>query len=265
MLSDCLGCPLDHAVAFAGLLVFHLAGRRDLETLFGAGFGLQFGHLALLIGCADKPHGRNMLVSLLAWSGGSGLSVNRGHGSPYWPGSDGRRYGRGGALMQPIGRSLLIDEKMPMHRSGASRASADRNMLSVLAWRQDHDHLAALEFRLLLDLCNWTDIVLHTVQQFGAQLLVRHFTAAKAQGDFDLIAVLKEALHRAHFYLVVVVVDHRPELDLLDLDDFLFFAGFRRLLLRLVLVLAVIQDFADRWRRVGGNFHQVETRCLRHV
>src|SRR5262249_60512533 len=83
---------------------------------------------------------------------------------------------------------------------GASRASADRNVLSVLTWRQDHDHLATLEFRLLLDLRHWTDIVLPAVQQFGAQLLVRHFTAAKAQGDFDLIAVLEEALHRAHFY-----------------------------------------------------------------
>jgi hypothetical protein len=73
MLSDRLGCPLDHAVAFAGLLVFHLAGRRDLETLFGAGFGLQLGHLALLIGRADKPHGRKMLVGFLAWSGVLGI------------------------------------------------------------------------------------------------------------------------------------------------------------------------------------------------
>src|SRR5262245_59610294 len=37
----------------------------------------------------------------------SGLSVNRRHGSPYWPGDDGRRYGRGGPPMQPLAiRSL---------------------------------------------------------------------------------------------------------------------------------------------------------------
>src|SRR5262245_22393820 len=37
----------------------------------------------------------------------SELSVNRRHGSPYWPGNDGRRYGRGGRPMQPLAiRSL---------------------------------------------------------------------------------------------------------------------------------------------------------------
>src|SRR5664279_5653212 len=50
MLADLLGGPLDHAVSFAGLLVFHLASGGDLEALFSARFGLQLGHFALLIG-----------------------------------------------------------------------------------------------------------------------------------------------------------------------------------------------------------------------
>src|SRR5215813_977723 len=63
MLADRLGGPLDHAVAFSGLLVFHLAGRGDLEALFSARFGLQLGHLALLIGVLrTSPHGRNVLI-----------------------------------------------------------------------------------------------------------------------------------------------------------------------------------------------------------
>jgi len=62
-----------------------------------------------------------------------------------------------------------------------------------------------------------------------------------------------------------VIFDHWPELDLLDLDDFLFFAGFGRLLLRLVFVFAVIQDLADRRCRVGSYFDQVEPRGLRHL
>src|SRR5215470_19152187 len=37
----------------------------------------------------------------------SELSVNRRHGSPYWPGDDGRRYGRGGPPMQPLAIRLL--------------------------------------------------------------------------------------------------------------------------------------------------------------
>jgi hypothetical protein len=55
-----------------------------------------------------------------------------------------------------------------------------------------------------------------------------------------------------------VIVDHRPELDLLDLDDLLFLAGFRRLLLRLEFVFAVIQDFGDRRHRIGGDLDQIK-------
>jgi hypothetical protein len=55
-----------------------------------------------------------------------------------------------------------------------------------------------------------------------------------------------------------VIVDHRPELDLLDLDDLLFLAGFRRFLLRLELVLAVIQNLGDRRNRIGGDLDQIK-------
>lgn len=55
-----------------------------------------------------------------------------------------------------------------------------------------------------------------------------------------------------------MIVDHRPELDLLDLDDLLFLAGFRRLLLRLEFVLAVVQDFGDRRNRIGGDLDKIK-------
>jgi hypothetical protein len=55
-----------------------------------------------------------------------------------------------------------------------------------------------------------------------------------------------------------VVVDHRPEFDFLDLDDLLALAGFGRLLLLLVLELAVVEQFADRRRGVGGDFDKIE-------
>src|SRR5579872_667101 len=48
-LPDLLLCPLDHAMALAALGVQHLAGGGHLEALFGARFGLQLGHLALLL------------------------------------------------------------------------------------------------------------------------------------------------------------------------------------------------------------------------
>src|ERR1700752_4695259 len=99
---------------------------------------------------------------------------------------------------------------------------------AVLARRQHHDHLAAFEFWFLLDFGDRPGVGLHALKQLGAELLMRHFAAAEAQGDLDLVAFLEEALHGAHFDLVVMVIDHRPELDLLDLDDLLLFAGFCR-------------------------------------
>ena len=59
-----------------------------------------------------------------------------------------------------------------------------------------------------------------------------------------------------------MVVDHRPELDLLDLDHFLFLAGFGRLLLRLVLVLPVIEKLADGRGRIRGDLDQIEPGLL---
>src|ERR1043165_2061655 len=48
-LADLLLGPLDHAVALAALGMHHLAGGGHLEALFSARFGLQLGHLALLL------------------------------------------------------------------------------------------------------------------------------------------------------------------------------------------------------------------------
>src|ERR1700759_3493248 len=48
-LADLLLGPLDHAVALAALGGHHFAGGSHLEALFSARFGLQLGHLALLL------------------------------------------------------------------------------------------------------------------------------------------------------------------------------------------------------------------------
>src|SRR5215813_7882927 len=57
-LADLLLGALDHAVTLAGLLVEYHPGRSHLEALFGAGFGLELGHLALLCGGRHGPAGR---------------------------------------------------------------------------------------------------------------------------------------------------------------------------------------------------------------
>jgi hypothetical protein len=115
--------------------------------------------------------------------------------------------------------------------------------------RQHHHHLTAFEARVLLDLGESCDVGLDAIQQARADLLVRHFASAIAQGDLHLVAFLEEALHRLHLHVIVVIVDHRTELDLLDLDDLLALARFGRLLLRGIFELPVIEKFADR--RIG--------------
>src|SRR5579863_5070242 len=54
-LTNLLLCPLDHAVALAALGMHHLAVGSHLEALLGARFGLQLGHLALLLPQKNPP------------------------------------------------------------------------------------------------------------------------------------------------------------------------------------------------------------------
>jgi len=53
-------------------------------------------------------------------------------------------------------------------------------------------------------------------------------------------------------------VDHRAQLDFLDLDDLLLLARLGRLLLLLVLVLAKIEDLGDGGFGGGGDFAEIE-------
>ena len=66
-------------------------------------------------------------------------------------------------------------------------------------------------------------------------------------------------MHGAGLDLIVVRVDVRTQLDFFDFDDLLPLARLSLLLLLLELVLAVIQDFADRWLGVWRHLNEVQT------
>jgi len=55
-----------------------------------------------------------------------------------------------------------------------------------------------------------------------------------------------------------VVVDHRPELDLLDLDHLLFLSGFGRLLLRLIFIFTEIENLADGRNGIRCDLDEIE-------
>src|SRR5262249_51632572 len=115
-------------------------------------------------------------------------------GSPVSRSASARVYGRGVPTWQPKCRR-------PRPRPRASCTAAYR-----LSWRQHHHHLAAFEPRFHLNLGDLDGVVLDAIEQLDSELLVRHFAAAKAQGDLDLMAFLEEALHRAHLHVVIVVI-----------------------------------------------------------
>src|SRR5215472_4546664 len=185
-------------------------------------------------------------------------STSRRHGSPIGRAADGRRYGRCHAAWQP-----------PPQPARATPAPAwrapNRQGARPLSGREHHDHLPAFEFRLLLDLGHGRHVVAHPVEQLEAKLLVGHLAATKTQRDLDLVALVEESPDRAHFHVVIVIIDHRPELDFLDLDDLLFLARLGGLLLFLVLELTKIEDFTDWGRHVGGDFDEIESRLQRNI
>src|SRR3954453_22860470 len=128
-----------------------------------------------------------------------------------------------------------------------------------LSRRENHDHLPPLEARLHLDLGHFRCIFLDAIEELRAEFLMRHLAAAEAQRHLDLVALLEEPLHRAQFHLVIMIVDHGPVFQLLDLDDLLLFARFGGLLLFLIFVFAVVEDLDDRRRGVGRDLDQVES------
>src|SRR6266700_4144552 len=152
--------------------------------------------------------------------------------------AEGRRYGRWALCWQPPGYA----SRQPLARG------------------EHHDHLAAFEFRLLLDLGHRREVAADALEQFGAELLVGELSAAEAQGDLGLVAFLAEPPDRAHLHVVIVIVDHGPELDFLDLDDLLLLARLGGLLLLLVFEYAVVEDLADRGGLVGDDLDEVQPR-----
>src|SRR5215831_14887525 len=124
--------------------------------------------------------------------------------------------------------------------------------------RQHHHHLPAFHARLRFHFGDGLGVGLHALQNLPAELLVGELAAAKPQRHLHLVAVFEKPLDGAHLHVVVVIVDAGPHLDLFDFDDLLPLAGFCRLLLLLVFVLAVVEDLGHRRRGIRRYLDKVE-------
>ena len=109
-----------------------------------------------------------------------------------------------------------------------------------------------------LDHAGVADVLNEAVDDVVAELAVGHLPAAEAEAGLHLVALIEEADGLIFLGLVVVFVDGDGELDFLNDDDLLLFAGGALALFFFVEVAAVVLDTADGRDGVGRDFDQIE-------
>src|SRR5207302_6717364 len=100
------------------------------------------------------------------------------------------------------------------------------------------------------------------VQEIASQVGVGHLAAAELHRHLDAVALIEELGGTPCLGAQVVGIDLDPEADLLEGLRLLLLLGFALALLDLVLVLAVVEDAADRRDRVRRDLHEVEALLL---
>src|SRR5690348_14129447 len=134
-----------------------------------------------------------------------------------------------------------------------------RLCFTLLPVRTDHhDHVPPVLLGLRLDEAELFNVAGETLQQTEPQLGPRLLTSPEHDRHLDLVARLEEPLDVALLGAVVVRVDLRAELDLLDDRLRLVLARFPGLDRGLVLVLAVVHELGDRGPGSGCHLDQVE-------
>jgi hypothetical protein len=127
---------------------------------------------------------------------------------------------------------------------------------------QDHGHVPALQFGVLLDRGQILDVVDNPVEHAAGQIGVRDFPAAEHQRHLGLVLLVQEFPDVPELELIVVLFGLGPDFDFLDLDGGRFFLGFLLLFTLLVFVTAEIHNPAHRGVRFRGHFHQIQTGFL---
>lgn len=126
---------------------------------------------------------------------------------------------------------------------------------------QQHRHAPTFHRWFLLNFAEELHFVSETIHQPESEFLVGNFPAFKAAGDQDFVALRKEFGRALEAHVEVVGIGSRLDAHFLDL-------GLVGLLVRLffllaILVLAVIEDLANRRAFVGVDFNQIKPRRFR--
>src|SRR4030095_265930 len=121
--------------------------------------------------------------------------------------------------------------------------------LRLLVRRDDHRHVAPVLLRGGLDDAEVAHVLGQPLQQPEPELRAGLLATPEHDRDLDLVAAFEEAPDVPALGLVVVLVDLRPELLLLDRGELLVAAGLPGLLRALVLETAVVHELAYRRAR----------------
>src|SRR4051812_8568291 len=154
---------------------------------------------------------------------------------------------------------------------GMSRSSTLRCFFDVLFWLvarrllgvlasgvQHHGHVPAVLARGALDRREFGDVVGDPAEDLHPELGVGHLTTAEHDRELHLVALAQEPHDVLHLGGVVVLVDLRPELHVLDDDVRGLALRLSPSLFLLVDVPAVVHDPADGRVGVGRDLHQIE-------
>src|SRR5438105_459520 len=130
--------------------------------------------------------------------------------------------------------------------------------LGIGRGRQDQEEVAALHDRRPLHHRDVLGRVRHPVEDPSPDLLVDHLAAPEHDRHLDLLALLQKLFDALELGLEVVLGHLRPQLHLLELDDVLAPPLVLLLLDRLELVLAVVDQPADRRLRERSELDEVQ-------
>lgn len=117
--------------------------------------------------------------------------------------------------------------------------------------------------RLLIGVPHLHEIFTNALGQLKTNFLVSHLTALELQLQANLVAVGEELLSMENLDEVIVRINPDTELQLLELAALLSLGSLLLFLFLLVFELAVIDNFANRRIRTGGNFHKVQSAIFR--
>lgn len=167
------------------------------------------------------------------------------------------------ALRQPRPRPRRRGGTLTLRLAGGlGLAGLGHGFGLLLVRAQNHDHVPAVLLRVGLDEAEFLHVRSQTLEQSEAQLRAGLLTTTEHDRDLDLVALLEEPDDVTLLGVIVVRVDLRPELHLLDDRVRLVLARLTGLHGRLVLELPVVHELAHG--RTGGRRHldQVEVVLL---